>query len=565
MSYLPAAITLEHQSHTGSPLAQAPLAHQLWQSGQLSLEDCQQAVQQAHQQQVPLMDWLQRHTPLNEQQLAQAAAKAYALPYDALDTLPPHLPDITDLPAGWALQHHVVPLQRTAEQLTIGIKSTHQLAILESLRFQLGVDIRPVMVPASRLEATLKLHFNSSAATDSIAPRQDRTTQQPIAPEAELNHLLAEACWHQASDIHLEPYQNHCRVRLRIDGQLHEWQMLDRDTLTRWINRIKIMAQLDIAETRRPQDGQMHFKDHHAATDMRISTLPTPWGEHLVLRLLGTTANHLSLHQDALSQLGMTSMQYAQLKQALDQPQGLILVTGPTGSGKSTTLYSALQYLNQPERHLVTAEDPIEVHLTGVSQVSLQPQIGFTFAQALRAFLRQDPDVIMIGEMRDQETAEMAIRAAQTGHLVLSTLHTGAIAETLLRLRHWHLEGEQLASSLQLLMAQRLVRRLCQACRQPITPTPQWREYLPGQAPPKIIYKAQGCPQCYGGYQGRLGLYHLAPMTPELRALILKDASPAALEAQLNEHETKPLRYQGLQQVIAGLTSLAEIDRVVPA
>lgn len=563
MSYLPAPWTQERQDGD-KRLAHEPLAHQLWQSGDLSLEACQQAIQQAHQQQMPLMTWLQQHSALNEQHLAQAAAKAYALPFEALDTLPTDLPDLSDLPTDWALQHHVIPLTRTPEQLTLGIQSTHQLATLESLRFQIGLDIHPVMVPSSRLEAALKLHFNN-ATTNATTPLHSPTAPQPVDPETELNQLLSEACWHQASDIHLEPYQNHCRVRLRIDGQLHEWQTLDRNTLTRWVNRIKIMAQLDIAETRRPQDGQMHFKHHHAITDMRISTLPTPWGEHLVLRLLSATASHLSLHQEALSQLGMTPTQYAQLKRALDQPQGLILVTGPTGSGKSTTLYSALQYLNQPERHLITAEDPIEVHLNGVSQVSLQPQIGFTFAQALRAFLRQDPDVIMIGEIRDQETAEMAIRAAQTGHLVLSTLHTGAIAETLLRLRHWHLEGEQLASSLQLLMAQRLVRRLCQACRQAVKPNPEWGEQFAGQPPPEVIYQARGCPQCYGGYQGRLGLYHIAPMTAAMRTLILNNASPAALESQLAEQATHPLRHQGLQHVIAGITSLAEIDRVVPA
>lgn len=378
----------------------------------------------------------------------------------------------------------------------------------------------------------------------------------------DLDLLLQQAIQRGASDLHFEPYADHYRVRFRIDGVLYEVAHPPLHQAQQIAARLKVMAQLDIAERRLPQDGRLQLSQSQGdAIDFRISTLPTQHGEKVVLRVQQGAA---ALR--GIDQLGLTTAQQALFQHALRQPQGMILVTGPTGSGKTATLYAGIAQLNTSSRNIATAEDPVEMSVRGVNQVAIQPKTGLTFSHVLRAFLRQDPDVIMVGEIRDQDTAEMAVKAAQTGHLVLSTLHTNSAAETLERLQQMGLAAYNLASSLQFIMAQRLVRCLCRACKVPETLPEQelLRQGLRQTGfPPLNIHQAVGCDQCTDGYHGRIGIYEVLPMTPLLRDLILQQASAQTIQEYAEQAGYINLRTAALIQVALGVTSLAEANRVV--
>lgn len=377
-----------------------------------------------------------------------------------------------------------------------------------------------------------------------------------------LDELLQQAIQRGASDLHFEPYAEHYRIRFRIDGILYEVARPPLQQASQIAARLKVMAQLDIAERRMPQDGRLQLSSpQHGSVDFRISTLPTQHGEKIVLRV-----QQQATAIPGLEQLGLTESQQTLYRQALHQPQGMILVTGPTGSGKTLTLYAGLALLNTSSRNIATAEDPVEMSVPGVNQVAIHVKTGLTFSHALRAFLRQDPDVIMVGEIRDQDTAEIAVKAAQTGHLVLSTLHTNSAAEAVIRLQQMGLAAYNLASSLQFIIAQRLARCLCQACKAP--------ELLPAaeltrqglnhpDLPPLNLYQAVGCDHCTDGYRGRIGIFEVLPMTPVLRDLILQQASATAIQTYAAEAGFIHLRTAALMHVAAGVMSLAEANRVV--
>ena len=393
----------------------------------------------------------------------------------------------------------------------------------------------------------------------SLAPGPFSTGLEDSPVVAYLDQILAQAVSLGASDLHFEPYEHSYRVRLRIDGELREMQAPDRTLKERLASRIKVLSQLDIAEKRIPQDGRMQLPTSQGpALDLRVSTLPTLFGEKLVIRILSPDTSGLDIDQ-----LGYEDEEKSRLLHAIHQPHGMVLATGPTGSGKTQSLYACLNLLNAPEVNIATVEDPCEIHLPGVNQVNVHDKAGLTFAVALRAFLRQDPDVLMVGEVRDVETADIAIKAAQTGHLVLSTLHTNDAPSALSRLRNMGIASYNIVSSVRLITAQRLVRRLCPLCKQACELDAKWLgDNGPpeaGVAAPVQVYRPVGCAQCHKGFAGRIGIFQVMPISREMADLILQDASTRDIAAQAQREGVLTLRQSGLRKVLRGITSLEEV------
>ncbi|MBP9643718.1 MAG: type IV-A pilus assembly ATPase PilB, partial [Budvicia sp.] len=377
-----------------------------------------------------------------------------------------------------------------------------------------------------------------------------------------INKVLLDAVRKGASDLHFEPYEKKYRIRFRIDGILYEVATPPVNLSSRFSARLKVMARLDIAERRLPQDGRIKLKlAKNRSIDLRVSTLPTMWGEKVVLRILDSSAASLNIEM-----LGFDDKQKKLYLNTLAKPQGMILVTGPTGSGKTVSLYTGLNILNTNECNISTAEDPVEINLPGINQVQINPKAGLTFAGALRSFLRQDPDVVMVGEIRDLETAEIAIKAAQTGHLVLSTLHTNSSAETLTRLLNMGVPAFNVASSVTLIMAQRLARRLCPHCKQPHhIPDNELLEmgYTHDEVTAGItLYKPIGCSECSNGYKGRVGIYEMMPMSENIANLIMEGGNSLQIAQIAIKEGMMTLYRSGLEKARIGVTSLAEVNRV---
>tara|TARA_B100001094_G_scaffold333457_1_gene412831 strand:- start:19752 stop:20975 length:1224 start_codon:yes stop_codon:yes gene_type:complete len=375
-----------------------------------------------------------------------------------------------------------------------------------------------------------------------------------------IEHIFNYALTHQACDIHIEPFLDHYRIRFRIDGLLHPLCTETKEQGIKICTHLKVLAQLNIAEHRRPQDGRAQVHLPSCVLDFRLSSLPTLYGEKIVMRLQNTQKQ--KFHLDTL---GFSTSQLQNIKRSLAKPQGLILITGPTGSGKTVSLYAALKYLNAPTKNLSTVEDPVEISLDGVNQVQANPQIDLSFAHILRALLRQDPDILMIGEIRDLETADIALKAAQTGHLVLSSLHTHSAYATLNRLINLGLSIDALVQSLELVIAQRLLRKLCPYCKQPNTQvTAQLKQLNLSVTEGTCFYQAQGCSDCYQGYKGRIAVYEMMPMSPSLRQ--------ALTHGHIQDHTEQTSQYKtyddlftaGLHKAQQGLTSLDEVLRVIP-
>lgn len=376
-----------------------------------------------------------------------------------------------------------------------------------------------------------------------------------------VQQLLEQAVAQHASDLHFEPYEQHYRVRMRIDGQLREVSSAPLVFRERLAARLKVMARLDVAEKRLPQDGRIKFSTTQGRElDLRVSTLPTLFGEKVVVRVLDTQLSQLDL-----AGLGYEASDLALLEQAIRRPHGMVLVTGPTGSGKTQSLYACLNLLNTEEVNIATVEDPCEIQLTGINQVNVQDKPGLGFATALRAFLRQDPDILMVGEIRDLETAQIAIQAAQTGHLVLSTLHTNDAPSTLVRLRNMGVAAYNIAASVSLVTAQRLVRRLCEHCREPATITAEALLHMGLDASTVqnsssyTVYAPRGCSACHKGFKGRTGIFQMMPVSAAMQALILREASTLDLARQAHREGMHSLRQAGLHKALAGETSLDEV------
>lgn len=455
-------------------------------------------------------------------------------------------------------RYQALALSEDEQSLTVALHGEPSAPLLNALRFASGKRITLEQWPLARLEQAL---FQSPAqqpaqeeAAEAGGPTLDDDTDAPAVNF--INQTLRSAIQRRASDIHFEPYQQQLSIRLRIDGVLQTVSPPPLALSQRIIARLKIMAQLDIAERRLPQDGQLGVQLDRSRYSMRISTLPTLYGEKVVLRILQTDRQDLPLEQ-----LGMTADDRAQFAAALAAPQGMILVTGPTGSGKTVTLYSGLHQLNDRQRNLCSVEDPVEIPLFGVNQTQVNGKIDLSFSRVLRALLRQDPDVIMIGEIRDGETAEIAVKAAQTGHLVLSTLHTNSTSETLTRLTNMGIPGYLLAASLRLVIAQRLVRRLCLHCRRRQTKALHFPAALWPQ--PLTPWRAEGCEHCFGGYYGRIGIYELLHITSEIQHGLLQHQTAEQLDEIAQRQGQTSLLQAGLALVAEGTTSLQEVYRVI--
>lgn len=478
-------------------------------------------------------------------------------------------------------KHHCFPLFRRGNRLYIATSDPSDIGALEDFQFNAGLHTEAIVVEDDKLTAVLNtlLDINSDAKVldnsdfdeDSLhdleASEVKNTDEEEIdADEAPIvkyiNKMLMDAIHKDASDLHFEPYEKRYRVRFRIDGILHEISSPPIKLANRISARLKVMAKLDIAERRIPQDGRIKLKlSTNKSTDFRVSTLPTIWGEKIVMRILDSSSAKLGIDI-----LGYEPEQKAAYMEMLSKPQGMILVTGPTGSGKTVSLYTGLNILNTTERNISTAEDPVEINLEGVNQVHINLKAGLTFASALRSFLRQDPDVVMVGEIRDLETAEIAIKAAQTGHLVLSTLHTNSAAETLTRLVNMGVPSYNIASSVNLIIAQRLARKLCPKCKVVETHSEESLRHIgftQGQIHEGItVYKAVGCSACSGGYKGRVGIYEVMKMSEEIAQVIMDSGNSLQMVNIAKAQGMKELRESGLYKVIQGVTSILEINRV---
>lgn len=472
----------------------------------------------------------------------------------------------------------MLPLGKRGRNIFLAVVDPTNIQTIEDFEFNTGLNAEVVVVEYDKLHKLIDKVFDSSLGGDFTESDWDLGSMgivetddddgpgampdkedQPII--AFINKMLLDAIRKGASDLHFEPYEKVYRIRFRIDGILHEVANPPVALATRLSARLKVMSRLDIAEKRIPQDGRIKLKlSAKKSVDFRVSTLPTLWGEKVVMRILDSDSAMLGIDI-----LGYEEHQKKLYLDALAQPQGMILVTGPTGSGKTVSLYTGLAILNTSETNISTAEDPVEINLPGVNQVQVNPRAGLTFASALKAFLRQDPDVVMVGEVRDLETAEIAIKAAQTGHLVLSTLHTNSAPETLTRLLNMGVPSYNVASSVSLIIAQRLARRLCSQCKQQeVLPEQELLKqgFTPQQLPTVKVFKPVGCDNCTNGYKGRVGIYEVMPVSPKMADIIMQGGNSLDIANQAQLEGVNNLRQSGLIKAAAGLTSLAEINRV---
>lgn len=476
-------------------------------------------------------------------------------------------------------RHNALPLHRTPSTLLLAVADPTNQQAEDDFRFATGLQVELVLADFRQLSAAIRRLYGRAigqersqlkeinqeelaslvdVGADEIDNIED-LSQDESPVSRYINQILLDAVRKGASDIHFEPYEKMYRVRLRCDGILIETQQPPNHLSRRLSARIKILSKLDIAERRLPQDGRIKLKlNQDTAIDMRVSTLPTLFGEKIVLRLLDSSSASLNIDK-----LGYSEQQKQLYLEALRRPQGMILMTGPTGSGKTVSLYTGLSILNKPEINISTAEDPVEINLSGINQVQVQPKIGFGFAEALRSFLRQDPDVVMVGEIRDLDTAEIAIKASQTGHLVLSTLHTNSAAETIIRLSNMGVESFNLASSLSLIIAQRLARKLCPYCKQPQEHTVQLQHL--GIQTTDNIFRANpdGCNECTHGYSGRTGIYEVMRFDESLSEALIKGASVHELEKLAIANGMSTLQMSGIEKLKQGITSFSELQRVL--
>jgi len=496
------------------------------------------------------------------------------------------------IPMETSMKYQILPLSRVGSSLTVAMVDPTNVFAMDDIKFMTGFNIEPVVASETAIVDAIKKHYGTvedverKKEIEEIVSFIDEGQAESVELEAEdestlnlaalekaaeeapviklVNYILTDAVKRGASDIHMEPYEKEYRVRYRIDGMLQTMMNPPNKLRDAIISRVKIMAKLDISEKRLPQDGRIMIKfkkdGKMKQLDFRVSVLPTLHGEKVVMRLLDKENLRLDMTKLGFEQESLTKFQ-----KAIFKPYGMVLVTGPTGSGKTNTLYSSIAQLNKPDTNIVTAEDPVEFQLPGINQVQMKEQIGLNFAAALRSFLRQDPNIILVGEIRDFETAEIAIKAALTGHLVLSTLHTNDAPSTISRLMNMGIEPFLVATSVHLIVAQRLTRRVCQDCKVEEDIAPQVlidAGFTPEEVKTVKVYKGQGCATCTNrGYKGRVGLYEVLEITDELRELILVGASALEIKRKAIEQGMISLRRSGLIKVAAGMTTLEEVIR----
>ncbi len=570
-------------SPTASKARLGGLAGRLIMDGLITVDQAMESQKEATAARMPFVQHLVEATGIDSARIAAAAASEFGVPLidlRAFDNaqLPEHLVDIKLIQ-----KHHALPLYRRGKRLFIALADPTNLQALDEIKFHTGINTEAIIVDQKALSAAIALMTESKDAIEQLGDLESGQFEEleveaidendradgDINMDADdtpivrfVNKVLLDAIKAGASDIHFEPYEHTYRVRFRADGILKEVVQPPKALAPRLAARLKVMSRMDISERRVPQDGRIQMRlSKTRAIDMRVNTLPTLFGEKIVLRILDPASAALGI--DAL---GYEPHQKKLFMDALDRPQGMILVTGPTGSGKTVSLYTGLSILNTPERNISTAEDPVEINLDGINQVPVNPKVGLNFADALRSFLRQDPDVIMVGEIRDLETAEISIKAAQTGHLVLSTLHTNSAAETITRLLNMGVPSFNVATAVTLIIAQRLARRLCSKCAQPIDELPEesllelgfTKEMLKGAT----IKRAVGCESCNHGYKGRTGIYEVVQITSTIARMILEGHNSMVIADEARKEGFHSLRTSALMKVAQGLISLEEANRV---
>jgi general secretion pathway protein E len=507
--------------------------------------------------------------------LLPVLARQQQLPYLTRDELPAPLPVLKNLSPKYLRQYTVCPVSVDGGVLTVATADPLNPVIVDDLRQSTGLEIRLVVCAPDAITEAVDRTYDAGSTTalqrivegmeddvrgdgdDDVNHLRDMAFEAPVVRL--VNLLVENAIASEASDIHIEPFEDTLRIRYRIDGILYDQEAPPRRLQAAVTSRIKIMAEMNIAERRLPQDGRIRVTLHGRRVDIRVSTIPTVHGESIVMRLLDRSSVFLPMER-----LGFTPQMLARFEKLILKPHGILLVTGPTGSGKTTTLYAALDKINSPDRKIITVEDPVEYQLKGVNQIPVKPKIGLTFASGLRHIVRQDPDVILVGEIRDLETAEISIQASLTGHLVFSTLHTNDAPSAVTRLQDMGVEPYLLSSVLEGVLAQRLVRRICQVCRMPDTPAPADIEALGIEADPHTkLFRGRGCEDCRGtGYRGRTGIYELFVITEDVRSLILRRASSREIRRLAIDSGMITLRQDGWARAVDGVTTIEEVLRV---
>lgn len=559
-------------------------ARKLVQNGLIEEAAALQTQEQAQRSKVSFVSQLVESNTLPALVIAKLGSNEFGVPLFNLDALDFEMIPKKTVAEKLIRQHHALPIFKRGNRLFVALSDPTNLSALDEIKFSTGINTEPVLVEENKLKALIEKIFTTDEkatlgdlddtdldALDITSLEEDDQKQENPEGQTDVddapivrfvNKILLDAINSGSSDIHFEPYEKTYRVRFRTDGILKEIASPPVNLAPRLSARLKVMSRLDISERRIPQDGRFKMKiSRNRAIDFRVSTCPTLFGEKVVMRILDPTAATLGI--DAL---GYETEQKEHFLSAIEKPQGMVLVTGPTGSGKTVSLYTALNILNTKEVNISTAEDPVEINIPGLNQVNVNIKAGLTFAAALRSFLRQDPDIIMVGEIRDLETAEIAVKAAQTGHMVLSTLHTNSAPETLSRMINMGVAPFNLATSINLIIAQRLARKLCKFCKK--------EEKIPPESLLKAgfteadiaanptIYSPVGCPQCSDGYKGRVGIYQVMPITEAIGRIIMSGGNAIDIADQAKKEGVCDLPRAGVRKIIAGLTSLQEISRI---
>lgn len=562
------------------------LARRLVKEGLIDEESAKQALEKSLQAKKPLPFELVDSNLVSAKKICFAASDEFGTPVLDLQSIQPDSVPQKIVDAKLVTKHQALPLFKRGNRLFIAVADPTNLSALDEIKFNTGLNTEAVLVEADKLSRAIEAYLNAAEESlgdalggldeddlddlDIDSGNQEKTDDDDNSDVDEapivrfVNKVLLDAIKGGASDIHFEPYEKTYRVRFRVDGILREMAKPPSNLAIRLAARLKVMSQMDISERRVPQDGRIKMKiSKTRAIDFRVNSLPTLFGEKIVLRILDPSSAKLGI--DAL---GYEEFQKKMYMDALNQPQGMILVTGPTGSGKTVSLYTGLNILNTSERNISTAEDPVEINLEGINQVNVNTKVGLTFAEALRSFLRQDPDIVMVGEIRDLETAEIGIKAAQTGHLVLSTLHTNSAAETLTRLLNMGVPTFNVATTVSLIIAQRLARRLCSACKKPADDIPE--EILKEEGLLDVgldrenitLFHPVGCDKCVNGYKGRVGVYEVVRITPEISRIIMEGGNSIQIADAAKKEGFFNLRTAALRKAASGLTSLEEANRV---
>ena len=559
------------------------LARRLVMDGILDEASAQQAQQDASSNDCSLVTHLVAEKIISSLNIAQLASHEFGIPLVDISALDIDVETVKLVDPKLITQHSGLPIFKRGNRLFVALSDPTNTQAIDEIKFNTGLSTEPILVEEDKLQSLIEemleasdtslSEFGDSDLDDldiSSGEEEPETSTDADVDDAPVvrfvNKVLLDAINKGASDIHFEPYEKQFRVRLRIDGMLHELAQPPIALSGRVSARIKVMSSLDVSERRVPQDGRIKLKiSKSRAIDFRVNTCPTLFGEKIVMRILDPSSAKLGI--DAL---GYEPEQKQLYLDALAKPYGMILVTGPTGSGKTVSLYTGLNILNTEDRNISTAEDPAEINLYGINQVNVNEKVGLTFTSALKAFLRQDPDVIMVGEIRDLDTAGIAIKAAQTGHLVLSTLHTNDAPQTLSRMVNMGVAPFNIASAVTLIIAQRLARRLCDKCKQPAD-IPAETLLAEGLSPEQvkkvqnndiIIYKQVGCDQCSDGYKGRVGIYQVMPISEAIGRIIMEGGNALQIADQAKSEGIPDLRESGLKKMMQGVTSLEEINRV---